>query len=90
MSTSGKTGDDRQVRMARMSLPIEDMKEHYTAVVIGSGYGGGIAASRLSRAGQSVCLLERGREMHPGEYPETASGTRRRSWWRARTTPPRR
>lgn len=64
---------DRQIRMARMSLPIEEMKEHYTAVVIGSGYGGGIAASRMSRAGQSVCLLERGREMHPGEYPETVA-----------------
>jgi len=34
------------------------------------GYGGGIAASRLARAGQSVCLLERGREIRPGEYPE--------------------
>lgn len=47
------------------------MKDHYTAVVIGSGYGGGIAASRLSRAGQSVCLLERGPERQPGEYPDT-------------------
>jgi cholesterol oxidase len=56
--------------MERMSSPIEAMKDHYTVVVVGSGYGGGIAASRLARAGQSVCLLERGREIHPGEYPE--------------------
>lgn len=60
-----------QITMARMSSPMEDLKDHYSVVVIGSGYGGGIAASRLARAGQSVCLLERGREMHPGEYPET-------------------
>jgi choline dehydrogenase-like flavoprotein len=38
-------------------------------VVVGSGYGGSIAASRLARAG-SVCLLERGRELQPGEYPD--------------------
>ncbi len=40
-------------------------------VVIGSGYGGAIAASRLARAGQQVCLLERGKEFQPGEYPDT-------------------
>lgn len=57
--------------MARLSSPLENMKAHYTAVVVGSGYGGGIAASRLARAGQSVCLLERGREIQPGEYPDT-------------------
>ena len=56
---------------ARLSSPIESMKKHYNAVVIGSGYGGGIAASRLARSGQSVCLLERGREIRPGEYPDT-------------------
>jgi cholesterol oxidase len=59
--------------MARLSSPIEDIKEHYTVVVVGSGYGGGIAASRLARAGQSVCLLERGREFQPGEYPDTTA-----------------
>ena len=55
--------------MERLSSPLEDMKDHYAVVVVGSGYGGGIAASRLARAGQSVCLLERGREIRPGEYP---------------------
>ncbi len=55
----------------RLSSPPGTMQDHYTAVVIGSGYGGGIAASRLARAGQSVCLLERGSERQPGEYPDT-------------------
>ena len=40
--------------MPRLSSPIETIKEHYAVVVIGSGYGAGIAASRLSRAGR--CL----------------------------------
>ncbi len=62
--------------MNRLSSPLENLRSHYTAVVVGSGYGGGIAASRLSRAGQSVCVLERGRELHPGEYPNTVETAR--------------
>ena len=58
--------------MPRLSSPIQDIKAHYTVVVIGSGYGGGIAASRLARAGQHVCVLERGKEFQPGEYPDTS------------------
>lgn len=57
--------------MARLSLPIENIKNHYTVVVIGSGYGGGIAAARLARAGQQVCVLERGKEFFPGDFPST-------------------
>lgn len=57
--------------MPRLSSPIENIQDHYTIVVIGSGYGGGIAASRMARAGQSVCILERGKEFQPGEYPDT-------------------
>ena len=57
--------------MARLSKSLADLKDHYTVVVVGSGYGGSIAASRFARAGQSVCLLERGREFLPGEFPRT-------------------
>jgi cholesterol oxidase len=56
--------------MKRLSLPVIQMKDHYEVVVIGSGYGGSISASRMARAGRSVCLLEKGKEMHPGEYPD--------------------
>lgn len=57
--------------MKRLSSPLENMREHYDVVVVGSGYGGGIAASRMSRAGKSVCLLERGKEFLSGEFPDT-------------------
>ncbi|HJS87792.1 MAG TPA: GMC oxidoreductase [Acetobacteraceae bacterium] len=58
--------------MNRLSSPVAALKPRYDAVVVGSGYGGAIAASRLARSGQAVCLLERGRELLPGEYPDTA------------------
>ncbi|HEX5474612.1 MAG TPA: GMC family oxidoreductase N-terminal domain-containing protein [Vicinamibacterales bacterium] len=57
--------------MARLSCAAAHIKDHYEVVVVGSGYGGSIAASRLARAGRSVCLLERGREFQPGEFPDT-------------------
>ena len=57
--------------MQRLSIPLTHIRPRYDAVVVGSGYGGAIAASRLARAGLQVCLLERGREMHPGDFPET-------------------
>ncbi len=54
----------------RLSKPIENLLPHYDVVVIGSGYGGSIAASRLARAGKKVCLLERGKEYLTGEFPD--------------------
>lgn len=46
----------------RISRPVELLRSEYDVVVIGSGYGGGVAASRMARGGQSVCVLERGQE----------------------------
>ncbi|QSQ19693.1 GMC family oxidoreductase [Pyxidicoccus parkwayensis] len=59
--------------MRRLSSPWSDLQAHYSVVVVGSGYGGAISASRLARAGQQVCVLERGRELLPGDYPRTES-----------------
>jgi cholesterol oxidase len=56
--------------MKRLSKPIHEIKDHYEVVVIGSGYGGSISASRMARAGRSVCLLEKGKERQPGEFPD--------------------
>src|SRR5262245_16919190 len=47
----------------------------FDVVVVGSGYGGSVAAARLAGATKStggtvsLCLLERGREYLPGEFP---------------------
>ncbi|XP_071479196.1 cholesterol oxidase-like [Diadema antillarum] len=55
----------------RLSSHGRELKPRYDVVVVGSGYGGSVAACRASRAGKSVCVLERGKEWLPGEFPET-------------------
>lgn len=61
--------ESRDQPFPRLSRPVELLRSAYDVVVIGSGYGGGVAASRMARTGESVCVLERGREKWPGEYP---------------------
>jgi cholesterol oxidase len=57
----------------RLSTPLDVMKPYYDVAVVGSGYGGGVAAARLASAGRSVCVLERGREIPVGEFPARLS-----------------
>jgi cholesterol oxidase len=57
-----------------LATPWENRKPSYDFVVIGSGYGGAISAARLATANlnpkPSICVLERGKEWQPGDYPE--------------------
>ncbi|TGJ86541.1 hypothetical protein E0Z10_g2214 [Xylaria hypoxylon] len=61
--------DPKSTTFPRISKSMELMRHAYDCVVIGSGYGGGVAAARMARAGKTVCLLERGKERWPGEFP---------------------
>lgn len=54
--------------------------EEYDAVVVGSGFGGSVAAYRLAEAGLRVCLFERGRRYPPGSFPRSASELSRSVW----------
>jgi cholesterol oxidase len=62
--------------MPRLARSLRDLRPHYDAVVVGSGYGGGVAAARLARAGKRVAVLERGREIAVGEFPGRFSDLR--------------
>lgn len=59
--------------MSRLSFPLSALKGRYDVIVVGSGYGGGVTASRLARAGKRVAVLERGREILTGEFPQKFS-----------------
>ena len=70
-SPSPSPGDVPRAPLAR---PAADLPDGLRAnvVVIGSGYGGGIAAARLARVTDGVVVLERGKEWRPGDFPDTA------------------
>jgi cholesterol oxidase len=44
-------------------------RDHYEAVVIGSGFGGAVVACRLAQAGLDVAVVERGRRWPTGSFP---------------------
>ena len=54
--------------------------EHFDAVVVGSGFGGSVSAYRLTEAGHSVCLLERGKPFPPNSFPRSPLGMKTQFW----------
>ncbi|SFN64866.1 cholesterol oxidase [Actinomadura madurae] len=54
--------------------------EHVDAVVIGSGFGGSVAAYRLAEAGRRVVLMERGQPYPPGAFPRSPAEMGRAFW----------
>lgn len=52
----------KKEKSPRLSRPVMMIRPEYDVVVIGSGYGGGVAASRMARAGKKVAILELGTE----------------------------
>ena len=63
--------------MAFATKTVGEAMPVYDAVVIGSGYGGGVAASRLARMGLRLAVLEQGRLWRPGDFPITAKARRK-------------
>jgi choline dehydrogenase-like flavoprotein len=50
--------------------------EVFDAIVIGTGFAGGVTAARLVQAGQRICVLERGRRFEPDDFPMYPSSRR--------------
>ncbi|XP_057505723.1 uncharacterized protein LOC130789017 [Actinidia eriantha] len=44
-------------------------EDGYDAIVVGSGYGGSVAACRMSVAGIKVCLVEKGQRWESKDFP---------------------
>lgn len=55
-------------------------RDHFDAVIVGSGFGGSVVAYRLAEAGFDVGLLERGKAYPPGSFPRSPHEMRRNFW----------
>ena len=54
--------------------------EHHDVIVIGSGFGGSVAALRLAEKGHRVLVIEKGRRFDAADFPETNWDLRRWMW----------
>ena len=56
------------------------MVKQYDYIVIGSGFGGSVAAMRLSEKGYSVLVIEQGKRYNTTDFPKTNWNLRKYLW----------
>lgn len=56
------------------------LAEHWDVIVVGSGFGGSVAALRLVEKGYRVAVLEKGRRFRKDDFPKTNWELRRWLW----------
>lgn len=65
-----------------MDQPLPARQDFDTDVaIIGSGFGGSVAALRLSEKGYRVTVLEKGKRWRPEDFPTTNWNTRKAFWF---------
>lgn len=52
----------------------------YDTIIVGSGFGGSVAALRLAEKGYSVCVIERGKRFRDEDFAKTNWDLRRYLW----------
>ena len=57
------------------------MSEHYDAIVVGSGAGGGVVAGELAQRGRSVLLMEAGPYKTAADYMRWEAKATHEMWW---------
>jgi cholesterol oxidase len=59
---------------------VAETASDYDYIVIGSGFGGSVAACRLAEKGYSVAVVEMGKRWKPEDFPKTTWSLRRWLW----------
>ena len=55
-------------------------QDDFDFVIVGSGFGGSVAALRLAEKGYRVCMLEQGKRFHDLDFPKTNRDVRKYLW----------
>ena len=66
--------------MSPPAPPPHAPSEHVDVVVVGSGFGGSVAAHRLAEGGRSTVVLERGEAYPPGSFARTPHEMSQNFW----------
>jgi cholesterol oxidase len=74
------TGTPAQARKGAVHMNGPAAVHDYDVIVIGSGFGGSVAALRLTEKGYRVGVLEAGRRFGDADFPRTSWDVRRFLW----------